>query len=129
MIWALVVLLGVCGSDLLAQTTDSRATGRLTFQSLTFPPGEVGSFTATGTPTAVWRDLHILATAPERAPAVVLLRGAGGITANLADWAAEAHRQGFAVPAGSSGDAACEAGGVMAWERRRRKGARGRGRR
>jgi len=92
-----VALLLVAGAAVLpARAAEPGATARISFQSLTLPPTELGVFNAGGTPTAIWGDLQLPPNAPPRAPAVVLLHGAGGITPNLAEWAAEVHRLGMA---------------------------------
>ena len=64
------------------------------FASATFPGGAMLSHTGEATPTTVWGELRLPRTPAGPGPGVVLLHGAGGVTANLDEWAGVLEYQG-----------------------------------
>jgi dienelactone hydrolase len=85
----LLLLAGGCTTALSA-VTEGR-TGRLEIPSLT-----IGADGAEA-PAMVTVDLSLPSNATARVPAVILLHSCSGMTPNLADWATDVNRMGFAA--------------------------------
>jgi dienelactone hydrolase len=85
----LVLLAAGCGTALSA-VTEGR-TGRLDIPTLTISPNGVDQA------TTVSGNLSLPADSPGRLPAVIVLHSCSGMTPNLADWALEINRMGFAA--------------------------------
>jgi dienelactone hydrolase len=83
------LLAGGCATA-LSDVTEGR-TGRITIPTITMAAG--GAEEA----TAITGELSLPAGATDRVPAVILLHSCSGVTPNLADWAQEVNRMGFAA--------------------------------
>jgi dienelactone hydrolase len=85
----LTLLLGGCATSLSA-VTDGK-TGRLDIPTVTMAPnGTEEAITVTG-------DLTLPSDTPGRVPAVIVLHSCSGVTPNLAEWADQLNRMGFAA--------------------------------
>jgi dienelactone hydrolase len=86
----LCLLLAAGCSSALSAYTEGR-TGRLEIPSLTLGPGSAEEA------TIVTGELSLPDGATGRVPAVMVLHSCAGVTPNLADWAGEVNRMGFAA--------------------------------
>ena len=87
---ALVLLLVSGCTTTLSAVTEGR-TGRIEIPSLTITAG------GDEQPVTITGDLSMPAEALRRVPAVILLHSCSGMTPNVADWAHEVNRMGFAA--------------------------------
>jgi dienelactone hydrolase len=78
-----------------ALSAETRGTVR--FASTTFPTGAMLSHAGEGSPTTVWGELRLPRTPAAAVPGLVILHGAGGVTASLDEWAGELDRLGVAT--------------------------------
>jgi dienelactone hydrolase len=89
--WLSVLILLVSGcTTALSAVTEGR-TGRIEIPTLTIAAG------GDEQPATITGDLSMPADATGRVPAVILLHSCSGMTPNLADWAHEVNRMGFAA--------------------------------
>ena len=89
-------LSGGCAAGAPVAALTGGDSGRISFQSLTFPATQLLTLSQEGTASVVWGDLRIPGDRTRRLPAVILLHGAGGVSPNLADWAYRFDRLGIA---------------------------------
>lgn len=90
--WVGAVLGVGCAATPPATPRAGEDSGRASFESLTFPPTQLGIFDTTGAPVTVWGDLKIPPATTRPLPAVVIMHGAGGLTPNLPRWAEHLER-------------------------------------
>lgn len=92
--WLILLLVGLttgCSSGRALSTMSSGQTGRLEIPTLTLAAN------GDERPAVVSGDLSLPAGAAAPVPAVIVLHSCAGVTPNLADWARELNRMGFAA--------------------------------